>query len=444
MSKRNWPSDQGYGGYFHTDRPTEDAELTHVDPGTPGGEYLRRFWQPVALAREVDDMPLRVSLLGEDLVLFRDGGGRWGLVHRNCVHRRAPLEYARPEERGLRCCYHGWLFDVDGTLLEAPLEPSDSKLPGSLCQPAYPVHEHRGLIFAYLGPPAERPPFPIFDTYEIPGGEMVPFAIDIECNWLQITENSIDPAHTVYLHTRSYGTQFFDSWGEAPLLEFHERDLGFMFTSTRRVGDHVWVRSQDLLLPNMTQGGTVSTGDGKALRAFARSGYTRWQVPLDTTHTRIMGWRHFNDISDPFEAGLDDPAVIEAQEIGEIRARPWEERRRNPGDYEIFLGLGPVSVHAKERLASTDRGVAMLRRKLRKGIRALATGDTPPRPGEGGARPIASFGGDTVVLAPRRENGGDDALLREIAAEVTRLYLTTIDRPLTERRRIVAEALGLG
>ena len=435
MAQRNWPPDEGFSGYFHTDRPAEDAELTHVEPGTPCGEFMRRFWQPVAMAREVDDMPLRVRLLGEDLVLFRDRGARWGLIHRNCVHRRAPMEYARPEERGIRCCYHGWLFDVDGTLLEAPLEPADSKLP---------VHEHRGLVFAYLGPPAERPPFPIFDTYEISGGEMVPFALDIECNWLQITENSIDPSHTVYLHTRSFGTQFFDTWGEAPLLEFHERERGFMFTSTRRVDDHVWVRSQDLLLPNMTQGGTVSTADGKALRAFARSGYTRWQTPLDTTHTRIMGWRHFNDISDPYDEALTDPEIIEAQEIGEIRARPWEERRRNPGDYEIFLGLGPVSVHAKERLASTDRGVAMLRRKLRKGIRALAAGQTPPRPGEGEAQPIASFGGDTVVLAPKSANGGDEDLMREVAARVTRLYFDSVGRPLTERRRIVAAGVGQG
>ena len=132
-----------YGGYHQTAALAADAELTHVCPGTPGGEYLRRFWHPVALTIAVSELPKLVRVLGEDLVLFRDGNGRFGLLHRHCPHRGASLEYGICEARGLRCCYHGWLFDVDGTILETPGEPPDSsaaaKLRQSLRHGAYPV-----------------------------------------------------------------------------------------------------------------------------------------------------------------------------------------------------------------------------------------------------------------------------------------------------------------
>lgn len=441
MARRGKASKVPFGGYHETRQPAEDVELTHVEPGMPCGELMRRYWMPVALTREVRDIPLRVRLLGEDLVLFRDRSDRYGLFHRHCCHRRAPLEYATLEPRGLRCCYHGWLYDVDGALLEAPAEPSGTKLLATVRQPAYPVREYRGLVFAYLGPPDGRPPFPILDTYEISDTEMIPYALDVPCNWLNITENSIDPVHTVFLHTRAFGTQFFETWGQIPQLAFHERPTGFMFTSTRRVDNHVWVRSQDLLVPNMTQGGSVSTADGKRVRFFGRSGYTRWQVPIDSRHTRVMGWRHFNDIADPPEARFKTPEMIEIQEIGELKDRPLEERLRRPGDYEIFTGLSPMTVGGKEHLATTDRGVTMLRRRLRAAIKEIQDGKRPPRPGEFEQMPIATFGGDTVVLAPALDGGDDDALKRRVADEVTSLYFRSAERPLVERRRIVEDEM---
>jgi len=147
MSEKAWEN-RRFGGY-HVRRSTqEDAELTHVGRGTPGGEYLRRFWHPIALAEEIGDVPLALRVLGEDLVLFRDGENHLGLLHRQCSHRGASLEYGIVCTRGIRCCYHGWLYDVDGTILETPAEPETSRVRFNLRHGAYPTREYAGLIFA--------------------------------------------------------------------------------------------------------------------------------------------------------------------------------------------------------------------------------------------------------------------------------------------------------
>jgi phenylpropionate dioxygenase-like ring-hydroxylating dioxygenase large terminal subunit len=162
-----------YSAYHHRGLPAEDAEMTRVGPDTPCGEYLRRFWQPVILASELGDLPRRVRILGEDLVAFRDKSGAFGLVEPYCPHRGTSLEYGLIDEKGIRCPYHGWLFDVDGRILDTPGEPTDSTLKDRLCHGAYPVHEYADLVFAYMGPPDKKPPFPIFDTYDLPGYQLV-------------------------------------------------------------------------------------------------------------------------------------------------------------------------------------------------------------------------------------------------------------------------------
>ena len=127
-----------YGAYYHSQVPKEDEELTHVGPGTPCGEYLRRFWQPIALSTEVQDLPKAVKIMDEKLVVFRDKSGRIGCLELHCSHRGTSLEFGIPAERGIRCCYHGWLYDVDGTILETPTEPRDSTLKERLFHGAYP------------------------------------------------------------------------------------------------------------------------------------------------------------------------------------------------------------------------------------------------------------------------------------------------------------------
>ena len=185
-----------------------DLELLQVGPGTPGGEYFRPFWQPVAMTSQLGEKPVAIRILGEDLVVFRDLQGDIGLLHKHCAHRRASLEFWGIEQKGIRCCYHGWHFDVDGTTLETPGVPEDSEIRHTICQGAYPVHEFKGLGFAYMGPPEKQPAFPHYDSMEIPDHDMVPYSISSSCNLLQESENSIDPYHSVFLHGRVNGPQF--------------------------------------------------------------------------------------------------------------------------------------------------------------------------------------------------------------------------------------------
>src|SRR5581483_3102274 len=163
-----------FSAYFKRDVPEADAELTRVGPGTPCGEYLRRFWHPVGLSAGLKDLPRAVRILGEELVLFRSGEGAVGLLQLHCPHRGTSLEYGTVERRGLRCCYHGWLYGVDGRILDTPGEPEDSSYKDRFTHGAYPTLEYKGLVFAYMGPPDQQPAFPIFDMYDVPGYQVIP------------------------------------------------------------------------------------------------------------------------------------------------------------------------------------------------------------------------------------------------------------------------------
>jgi phenylpropionate dioxygenase-like ring-hydroxylating dioxygenase large terminal subunit len=425
MDRPAIPSYPPYGGYHQTAALAADEELTQVGPGTPGGGYLRRFWHPVALTSEISDLPRLIRVLGEDLVLFRDLGGRFGLLHRHCPHRGASLEYGICQNRGLRCCYHGWLFDVDGTILETPGEPPDSaaaaKLRQTLRHGAYPVAERDGLVFAYFGPPEETPVFPVYDTFDIPGIERVPYARDYPCNWLQITENAMDPVHAVFLHARVSGPQFAETWGQMGVHEFHERETGFYYTNARRVGDKIWVRIHEVILPNLTHAGAVMSMDGERVKYFGRNSFTRWVVPVDDETTRVIAWANYGERTDPARAEWMDEAGVDVIEGGERRDRTPEEAQRRPADYEAFVGQGPITVHAKEHLMSSDRGVALFRTRLRSAIRALAKGETPFQPADLGVVPIPTYCGDTVLRVPPGEGDERELILahsRQVMAAI--------------------------
>ncbi len=243
-----------YGAYHHRERLPADPELTQVGPGTPCGEYLRRFWQPVILSEELGELPRRLRIMGEDLVAFRDRSGAVGLLELHCPHRGTSLEFGLISDKGIRCCYHGWLFDVDGTILETPGEPPDSTLRDRLYHGAYPVHEYQGLVFAYMGPPDKQPDFPILDTFDLPGYRLVarpgnPWP----CNWLQVKENSMDPAHLAFLHTLPGSQGFTEDLGALGEWDWMETPVGMVYIDTRRQGDRVWVRVADFIPPNIHQ-----------------------------------------------------------------------------------------------------------------------------------------------------------------------------------------------
>ncbi|SVD10768.1 uncharacterized protein METZ01_LOCUS363622, partial [marine metagenome] len=153
---------KGFAGHSVTLSNEIDDEITRIGRGTPAGEYLRRYWQPVFISSDLAELPVAIKILGEELVLFRDKSGQLGLVHKHCPHRQASLEFGICREKGIQCCYHGWHYDVDGTLIEVPGQPTATAdiIKNKVRLGAYPTFEFKGLIFAYLGPIDEKPEFP--------------------------------------------------------------------------------------------------------------------------------------------------------------------------------------------------------------------------------------------------------------------------------------------
>lgn len=388
-----------FTGYQQTGEPAPDPVLTRVGPGTPCGEYLRRYWHPIALTDDIGEHPTLIKVLGEELVLFRDKSGQIGLVHKHCPHRRASLEYGSCEDRGIRCCYHGWLFDVDGSILEIPSEPPGLKLVERVQQSvrlgAYPTHEFRGLVFAYLGPPESQPEFPHYDAYDMPDMVMTPYKAPFNCNWLQVLDAIVDPAHTAFLHH----DQFTDGFGVLGEMEFYERDgQRYLGSATRRVGDNVWVRVNELILPNFTQSGAAFSTDGTKTKYFGRSAFTRWVTPLDDETCVAFAWGNFGERGDPVE--YNNPEGMELIEQGAPINRSYEESQRNPGDVEAVEGMGAITDHSGEHLLTSDRGITLYRKKLRQLCAALEQGDEPPQPSELSGTTIPTHGSDTVLHCP--------------------------------------------
>lgn len=404
---------QPYGAYYYRDVPGDDELLTRTGPGTPCGEYLRRFWQPVAFARDLKDVPVRIRIMSEDLVVFRDRGGRTGLLQLHCTHRGTSLEYGVPTERGIRCCYHGWVFGVDGRILETPGEPADSTLKDRLCQGAYPLHEHGGLIFAYMGPPPLRPLFPMYDTFAVPGHRLMPAAgFMLPCNWLQVKDNAMDPVHTSFLHAISSGYQFTEAFGALAELEWQETPFGMIYVATRRVGDLVWVRVCDFMAPNVHQF-TRELEEAREEIRRSRPVVIRWAVPVDDTHTMNF------ELAQVDENWNMTPEMVARPGFGQSADRPYGERQRHPGDHDAQAGQRPIAIHALEHLASTDRGVIMFRKILREGIRAAQAGGQPQGVGVKPGEVIATCTQDTVLrVLPAATPDDDRRLLRQTGRRV--------------------------
>ncbi len=427
---------RSYGGYYNRPQAPGDRRLTEVGPGTPGGEYLRRYWHPFLLSSELKDTPRVVRLLGEDLVLFRDRGGRLGLLHKHCIHRGASLEFAIPAERGIRCCYHGWLFDIDGTVLETPAEPETSHIRHNFCQGAYQVREYQGLIFAYMGPPEATPEFPIYDTFTYPeGNRLVPLRLELPCNWVQISENAADPIHNAFLHVIVSGAQFAPTFAIMPALEFVESPLGFICSATRRVKNSVFVRASDMIMPNVAQfiGGTNMVEQEEfAIAAFL----TRWAVPVDDTNSLYIGFTGFNAKSNGDGRIREDMiGVGKLNLIGQTADRPYEERQREPGDYDAIVGQGAIANRRADHLGTTDRGVALFRRLLTRGIAETEAGTTPAVPRIYGNGAVRSYVHSLVMALPPGSDiaAGDMTATGEFGRRVAEIVIATDRLPPRER-----------
>jgi len=435
--------EQPYGGYFRQPEVPLDDKLTRVGRGTSGGEYLRRSWQPVCLSSELGELPLKVTLLGEKLVMFRTRNGEIGLLDQHCSHRGASLEYGLPTDVGIQCCYHGWHFACDGRILDTPNDPNSS-LKKRICHPAYPVHEHLGIIFAWLGPPQEKTDFVILDSYLQPDTKMVPFSLYFPCNWVQLLDNTQDPTHSCFLHTRVSGAQFSESWGELPELDYVETPLGMINVNVRRWKDKLWVRTTDVILPNLNQTGALwlSAEDEET---FLGAALTRWMRPIDDCHTQMIGWRYFNAELDREHNG--NPAQVGYGKIDFIGQtedeRSYAQRQQTPGDYEAIAGQGDIAQSARWNLNHGDRGVVMMRRLITENIDALAGGDDYITI-EGAAKidgVLATYTRDSVMRIPLGDED-ETALRQEFGAAISALVFAAAKQSLQRSREFFTTRLA--
>jgi nitrite reductase/ring-hydroxylating ferredoxin subunit len=356
-------------------RGTYKTELTEVGPRTPMGELMRRYWHPVGLSADAGPTARKVRALGEDLILFRDGDGRAGLLYARCAHRGTSLYYGRTEARGIRCCYHGWLYDVEGRCLEQPCEEGGGARRERIRQPWYPVAERYGLVFAYMGPPEKKPMLPRYDCLEeLEAGESVE-ADDssigsggpqiVPCNWLQHWENIADPFHVPILHGSFSGAQFVAQMGLMPEVRFEATERGVKIVSLRTLQDgKVHRRVTEAVVP------TLRVVPSPRVERYGKVESIGWVLPMDDTMFRI------------YTAGR----VREPGDLRKVRSRQggklWhelteEEHQRFPGDYEAQTGQGPITLHSEEHLATSDRGIAQLRRFLEQQVRVVADGGDP-------------------------------------------------------------------
>ncbi|MBK0393113.1 Rieske 2Fe-2S domain-containing protein [Ramlibacter algicola] len=404
----------------------QNERVTRIGPGTACGALMRRYWQPVALVDEFDPVldprmanrPLKaVRVLGQDLIVFRDASGRWGLLDRDCPHRNADLAFGRHEGDGVRCPFHGWKFDAAGACLETPGEPAGSRLCERVKQRSYPVLERSGILFGWFGDEgSEPPPFPAFDCFAAPGTHTFAFKGLWHCNWLQAFEVGIDPAHPSFLHRflsdealdaigdNPAGKQFRSaSAGEAPggekwpmtriMREFHQPEISFeprpwglQLTALRPMTqDLTHVRVTHAIFPH-----TFVIPLSETLTI------TQMHVPVDDTHT------YWYSVFTSF-AGPVDKAAMRNQRLQFIslpdyvpksgRHNGWgfnpdEQRTRtflgmgeediNVHDQWAVESMGPIQDRTREHLGTTDKVIMANRRMLLQAIDSVEQGGSAP------------------------------------------------------------------
>ncbi len=354
----------------------ENELLTKTGRGTPMGDLLRRYWQPVAAASEMDDRwTKRVRIMGEDLVLFKDRTGKLGLIEEQCPHRRASLAYGIPTEDGIRCPYHGWKFDGAGRCLEQPNEPEGSNFKDKVSLAGYPVQELAGLIFAYLGP-LPAPLITKLDGYVAgPAIRLIASAV-IPCNWLQIQENSVDPIHSEWLH--GHFAEFVEEQrGVDVTWAFSRRHKKIAFDEVpygiikRRLKEGQsedcsdWRVGHPLVFPNILAVGSAD--------ATWKTYEFQIRVPQDDTHTTHFWFTAFAPAP-----GVDvDPALLEKTRYFTVPLDTGDYTTAEFQDVLAWTTQGGVCDRREEHLGSTDRGVTMFRNMLRRELKKIENGEDP-------------------------------------------------------------------
>jgi len=361
--------------------PAENELLTQVGPDTPMGRLLRYYWHPIAATSQLDENPvLPVKLLGESLVLYRSRKSEYGLVSDTCAHRRVNLAFGIPEDVGLRCPYHGWLYDGTGQCLAMPAEPADSTFPDRVKIAAYPVRELRGLVFAYLG----AQPAPLLPNWDLFVEDNVLRDIGlqvVDCNWLQMQENDVDPGHVGWLH--SYFSNYALERLGRPDLKRHKIELGNSYKGRDyldRVPDRYDFEVYDQGVMNVV----TSEGERKAQRPTIFPNMNSFQtlfmyrVPMDETHTLHITYNTYAVPEGEAAAQETIPYYMIPPSIDRERRPIWVELDNNGGqDIAVWAAQGALVDRAQEKLGESDKGVIMLRDLFKRQLRVIEDGGEP-------------------------------------------------------------------
>jgi phthalate 4,5-dioxygenase len=377
----------------------ENELITRVGPGTPMGSTLRRYWMPALLAWELpepDCPPVRVRLLGEDLVAFRDTEGRIGLLEEYCPHRRVSLFLGRNEECGLRCVYHGWKFDVDGRCVDMMNEPPELNFKNKVRAIAYPTVEVGGIIWAYMGPPELQPPLPNFAWTQVPETHRHVTKVIQECNWLQALEGGIDTSHAQILHrdfTPTIGPTSRGARGGAPTVEVDMTNYGYRYAGIYpRPGEVAFIRAYHFVMPfHQLRPSTTDRGNPSV------AGHI-W-VPMDDDNTMAYNWE-YSTTDEPLneEDRLERRLGNGPLDVDQTTFRSKRNRENNylldrqaqktksftgiegvnTQDRAVQESMGHIVDRSREHLGPADKAIIQARRLLLQAVKTVQEGGTPP------------------------------------------------------------------
>ncbi len=383
--------------------PEDNDLLCRVEGAAPMGQIMRRHWLPAALSEELaepDGAPVRVRLLGEDLVAFRDTDGKVGLIGEFCPHRNVSLFYGRNEECGLRCLYHGWKIAADGTVLEMPSEPSERAIARKVRHKAYPTHEAAGIVWTYMGPENEMPEFepPVFQP--APDATISIGKVIVNCNWAQILEGAIDSAHSSTLHVSDMlsvsvdtATATDEKWlrpsnDKSPRLQVQSTDFGFRYVAIRRpianADTHDYIRMTLFIAPY-----TV------LIPPLDRYRVALVHTPVDDTHTAFHFIAFGGDTTPDHKTWRKFLALQPGIDIDEN----WRSRRNRSNNYlqdraamktgswtgipgipnqdiVMWETMGPIAGRHQERLGASDVAIVAFRRQMLEAARQMKAGGT--------------------------------------------------------------------
>ena len=385
-------------------KPEDNERLVRVTRGTPGGEMFRRYWLPALLSEELpepDGAPVRVRLLCEDLIAFRDTNGVVGLLDAYCPHRRAPMFFGRNEECGLRCVYHGWKFDVTGKCVDMPNEPPDTPMKARMKTVAYPTVERGGVIWTYMGPRESMPDAPDFEWLRAPATHRFVSKTLENCNYLQALEGGLDTSHSSFVHNNKLGdTSQLRNRDRAPRIEVEPTDYGYLYSSTRNAGEKgSYVRVYHYVMPVQQMRGNITAIDGRREKVPKLDGHL-W-VPIDDEHTWVYNWlcgfdasvplaREFVEKWESFTGRGKEDLIPGTYALKRTLANDYLIDRQvqktqtftgitglNTQDYALQEGMGPIVDRSRENLGSSDRAIVTMRRLLLEAVHAVEHGQAP-------------------------------------------------------------------